>query len=91
MPHKSAKRRLEDSRRYIQGDDGEIVVSSKKRKVTITVHGWLVKEPTVASLNLDVEAVDKLIVRLTNIRANSSYYRLRKEGGRSMAYPIKAK
>lgn len=83
----SAKRRRNLSRRSIVGDhDAEIVVVSAKRKVRVIVHGFLGKEPTDSAINLDGPAVDKLIARLSNIRASSPRPLLHK-GGVPVPYP----
>ena len=85
--HVSAKRRRNISRRSIVGDhDADIVIVSAKRKVRIIVHGFMGKDPTDSAINLDAAAVDKLIARLSNIRASSSRPLLRK-GGVPVPYP----
>jgi hypothetical protein len=78
----SARRKMKRhyAKRIVHGDDGAVSVISRKRRVTITIQGWLGKIPSIASLKLTPKAVDKLIARLHNIRASSHRPKLREDG-----------
>lgn len=83
MTKQSHQQRIANAiRRRITGDLGATIgVFSRKRRLTIVIFdGHDGKHGVPRShVNLDMDAVDKLIRRLSNIRRTSDNLRLRKE------------